>query len=166
MSSRRDGADLYFPSLLDRLREDDGRVADWPQFKTLVLRDLAALLNARCPLDDLDEEDATGQAVRGSVVNFGLPDTTGRTLTPPQVQRLAKAIERAIRRYEPRIALDRRNAVRIVPSKEKRDEGKLRIEIRGELKSEPAPEWLCIATELNIETGDCTVTESKGSPDE
>ena len=79
MSSRRDGADLYFPSLLDRLREDDGRVADWPQFKTLVLRDLAALLNARCPLDDLDEEDATGQAVRGSVVlRRTRPPTTSR----------------------------------------------------------------------------------------
>jgi type VI secretion system protein ImpF len=166
VSSRRDGADLYFPSLLDRLREDDGRVADWPQFKSLVLRDLAALLNARCPLEDLDEDEPTGQAVRGSVVNFGLPDTTGRTLTPQQVQRLAKSIERAIRRYEPRLALDRRNAVRIVASKDKHDDGKLRLEIRGELKSEPAPEWLCIATELNIETGDCVVTETKGAPDE
>ncbi|MFG0273481.1 MAG: type VI secretion system baseplate subunit TssE [Phycisphaerales bacterium] len=166
MSSRRDGADLYFPSLLDRLREDDGRTADWPQFKALVLRDLAALLNARCPLDDLDEDDSTLESVRTSVVNFGLPDTTGRTLTPQQVQRFAKAIERAIRRYEPRLELDRRNAVRIVPSTEKRDEGTLKLEIRGELKSEPAPEWLCIATELNIETGDCIVTEAKGAPDE
>jgi len=105
-------------------------------------------------------------AVRGSVVNFGLPDTTGRTLTPPQLRELARSIERAIRRYEPRIELDRRNAVRIAPSTEKRDEGKLRLEIRGELKSEPAPEWLCIATEIDIETGDCRVTETEGDPDE
>jgi len=170
VSPRRDGADLYFPSLLDRLREGDGRAADWPQFKSLVLRDLAYLLNAHCPLDRLGETpDADADdtpAVRGSVVNFGLPDTTGRTLTPPQLRELARSIERAIRRYEPRIELDRRNAVRIAPSTEKRDEGKLRLEIRGELKSEPAPEWLCIATEIDIETGDCRVTETEGDPDE
>lgn len=167
MSPRRDGSDLFFPSLLDRLRDDDNRVADWPQFKALVLRDLAHLLNARCPLEDLDPAADEGPAgVRASVVNFGLPDTTGRTLTPAQVQQLAVAIERAIRRYEPRLALTKRNAVRIVPSREKGDEGKLRLEIRGELKSEPVPEWLCIATEINIETGACSVAEVKGATDE
>jgi len=63
---------------------------------------------------------------------------------------------------------DRRAAGSIIgaPSTEKRDEGKLRLEIRGELKSEPAPEWLCIATEIDIETGDCRVTETEGDPDE
>lgn len=167
MSPRRDGADLYFPSLLDRLREDERRVADWPQFKSLVLRDLGRLLNARGPLTGLGDAEEQGlPSVSRSVVNFGLPDTTGRTLTPEQVAELARAVEQAVRRYEPRLELDRRNPVRVVQSKEPGDQGKLRLEIRGELKSEPVPEWLCIATEINVETGACDVAETAGDPDE
>jgi len=166
--SRRDGSELFFPSLIDRLREDDGRAADWSRFKSLVLRDLGRLLNARAPMDDLDGEDEFEglELVRESVLNFGLPDTTGRTLTPLQVQGYARAIERAVRRFEPRLELDRRSPVRVVPATDDNDDGTLRIEIRGELKTEPAPEWLCIATEINIETGDCLVSESAGAPDE
>jgi predicted component of type VI protein secretion system len=96
-------------------------------------------------------------------VNFGLPDTTGRTLTPAHIEQLVKAVEDAIRKYEPRIRLDRSRPVRAT---ERGEHGRLCLEIRGELKSEPAPEWLCIETQIDVETGDCDVVETSGDPDE
>jgi type VI secretion system protein ImpF len=159
MARRRDEKDiLYFPSLLDRLREKDTLTVDWSRLRELVLRDLTALLNARSYFG-ADDESAEGfEAVQASVVNYGLPDMTGRSLSPAQLRDFTRSVESAIRRYEPRLRLDRQEPVKIVRSDFDEQGGRVSMQIRAELNSEPFPEWLCITTQIDVETGRCAVT--------
>ncbi|MBB4315285.1 type VI secretion system baseplate subunit TssE [Roseospira marina] len=98
------------PSLLDRLRDDDAVDAltgpnasvtrQVEALRRAVRRDLELLLNTRVrcisPPADLDE-------VRQSVVDYGIPDFTGEDMAAPEHRDgLRRAIEAAIRRFEPR----------------------------------------------------------------
>lgn len=97
------------PSVLDRVHDGDddgmdGRGASVSRhleaLRRAVRRDLEVLLNTRhrclSPPADLDE-------LRQSVVNYGIPDFTGEDMAAPEHREaLRKAVEEAIRRYEPR----------------------------------------------------------------
>jgi len=144
----------YFPSLIDRLRDrPDENLADWDELRDIVMRDLSFLLNARNHpyLDEPEEVEAHPSAAR-SVLNFGVPDTCGRSMSPEELARFVKSVETAVRRFEPRLKLDSREPVRVVNAADAHS-GCVRLQIRGELKSEPIPEWLCIQTDLDFESG-------------
>ena len=98
-------------SLVDRLIDLDPEtqkevpVSSWEQereFKRLLCRDLSALLNTRraeCDFDPAFEE------CTNSLLSFGINDFTSYNLKNAiEQEQVRRAIERAIRQFEPRLA--------------------------------------------------------------
>lgn len=100
----------FAPSLLDRLLDDaplsPGETAapqvSLEQLKDAVVRDLEALLNARCGLQR-DALAAHPQAQR-SILSFGMLDFSSMSLAnTDERDEICRAIERAVHAHEPRL---------------------------------------------------------------
>ena len=153
------------PSLLDRLTDDrpdkhvesrQERVLNLNQLRQCVLRDLAWLLNTG-PLSQVQALEAFPEVER-SVLNYGSPDLAGATLSGTNVEAVERAVRRAIINFEPRIL---ENTVRVRAVK---DTGLMNINalvfvIEGDLWAQPIPVSLYLRTEIDLETGQVTVTE-------
>ena len=147
-----------FPSLLDRLTDDqagtktesrDQRVFSIHKLRAAVLRDLAWLMNtchlaAHQDLSDCPE-------VAKSVINYGIPDLTGKTVQ--------QALRQAILDFEPRILADTLE-VRGDKDPDSPLSNSLQFEIEGELWSRPFPERLYLRSELDLETGTVNIHEA------
>ena len=152
------------PSLLDRLRDDHpeerrvdkvgNRVLTLSQLRRSVQRDIAWLLNA-CNL----EREVKGFAeVERSVINFGIPDLAGFTVSSLDVDELEKTIQRALEDFEPRLI---KNSIRLRAQldQDKMSHNTLILNIECDLWAYPAPVELLLRTELDFESGDVSVTE-------
>lgn len=149
------------PSVLDRLLDfepDVSREAPKSRSKSVrdlklsVRRDLEWLLNTRTVHVEIDERL---QEIKKSVLTYGLPDITGLSAKNQNEQkRLAKAIENAIRLFEPRF-LDVR--VTLEPVSDVDRSLKFRIEAR--LDIEPTPEPVAFDTVLQLGSGGFEVRE-------
>lgn len=155
-----------FPSLLDRLTDDhpdrkiesrDRRVFSVQKLREAVIRDLAWLLNT-CHLastEDLHDHPM----VENSVVNYGIPDLTGKTVSGLDVVDVQRALRQAILNFEPRI-LAKTLDVRGTKTEDGSTNNALTFEIEGELWAQPIPERLFLKTELDLETGSVTISEA------
>ena len=153
------------PSLLDRLTDDEpsrqvesagARSMSMHELKASVLRDLGWLLNTtnfEC-VQDLERLPLVAE----SVINYGIPELTGVTLTSIDVPTLERQVREAIARFEPRI-LPESVRVRAVMTPGLEDRNALMFEIAGELWAEPVPERLFLMTQVDLETGDFLVKE-------
>jgi len=147
------------PFLLDRLVDDqpetrhesrERRVMSTKQFRKSVLRDLAFLLNAKCSLRGEDCVDFP--AVAKTVVNYGIPDIAGSTISGISPTDVERSVRNAILQFEPRIipgTLD----VRVLSETDSANINAISLEIRGDLWSLPLPESLYVKTEVDLETG-------------
>ncbi len=152
------------PCLLDRLTDDDpfakhesreARVMSMRQYRQAVLRDLLWLLNTashRSRYDDLDDFPQ----VQKSVLNYGIPDFTGGTSATVDPFEMERIVLRAIQDFEPRI-LPQSMSIRAKVDPDVMGPTCLTFEIEGDLWSQPFPEALYIQTEMDLETGQCTV---------
>lgn len=159
--SRLDNEIRVTPSVLDRLLDYEPREsAEAPKSRSTSLRDLKLsvrrdlewLLNTRTYIlsDDDDLEEA-----RRSVACYGLPDFTGMMVKSPSEQkRLAKAVEAALKTFEPRF-LDLKVTLEPIDNLDR--QMKFRIEAR--LDVEPSPEPVAFDTVLQIGSGEFAVTE-------
>lgn len=155
-----------FPSLLDRLTDDqsdkkieprDQRVFSIHKLREAVLRDLGWLMNT-CHF--ASTEDLSGHPlVAASVLNYGIPDLTGKTVSGLEVLDVQRAIRQAILDFEPRILADTL-VVRADRNHDSPMANSLTFEIEGELWSRPFPERLYLRTELDLETGTVNITEA------
>src|SRR4051794_17959563 len=102
--------DRLQPFLLDRLTDDQSdqtkesrekHVFSPRQLRSALLRDLGWLLNSPGPV----ETDGIGEFpnVATSVLNYGIPDLSGQTLSGVSGMTLERAIMRAIQTFEPRL---------------------------------------------------------------
>ena len=148
------------PSLLDRLSDDepykkvesrDKRVLSFQKLKRSVVRDIEWLLNAGCLEPTLDLTPYP--EIRQSVLNFGVPDLTGSTISNVDATSLERMLRQRILDFEPRIL--RRSLVVRVTNKD--EHNTVIIEIEGELWSQPMPERLYLKTILDLELGDFQV---------
>jgi len=104
-----------------------------PVLRREVSLDLDALLNAIALESTLDMTDAP--YVRKSIINFGIPDISHRTIDEVGVNDLTEEIKLAIINFEPRLAAD---SVRVT-----RDtsidpvELKIRFIVRADLTCDP-----------------------------
>lgn len=152
------------PSLLDRLSPRSDRDTDGSsgmsveQLRESVRRELSALLSA-ASLEIVDEQVEQHEEVRRSTLNFGMPALSGRTASSVNLGQLERQITRVIRIYEPRIA-GQSLRVRSVGEASK-NHNLLAFEIEGELWSQPLPQKLLLRTELDLESGQVTVEESR-----
>jgi type VI secretion system protein ImpF len=147
------------PSLLDRLTDDEParrqeslqeRVLTMRQLRRSVLRDLAWLLNTG-NLTAVNDLSRHAFAAR-SVVNYGVPDLTGRLVAGMTPKSLEGLIRQAIIDFEPRI-LPHTVRVRTVVTPEQMDRNAVSFEIEGDLWGQPVPVRLLVQTEIDIETG-------------
>ncbi|MEX2219532.1 MAG: type VI secretion system baseplate subunit TssE [Phycisphaerales bacterium] len=157
------------PCLLDRLTDEqpgdrqesrDRRVVNIRQMRHAVLRDLIWLLNSSAHLDP--EDAAEFPEVARSVLNFGIPDLCGMTASHVDPGDVSRLVQDAVRRFEPRI-LPR--TLRVAASTERAHGGPTAIsfEIRGDLWAQPTPEPLFLRTEVDLDTGHCSLREGGGA---
>jgi len=157
------------PSLLDRLtdyepdRKQESREArslSEAQLREALRRDLTWLLNTThlSALQDLGKYPE----VERSVVNYGIPDLAGQTLTGVNEGELERVIRAAVLRFEPRLLSDSLKLRAIV---EQKSEGQNRLvfDIEGEMWAEPVPRALFLRTEFDLEDGSARVEEVRNS---
>ncbi len=152
------------PCLLDRLTDDDPsntqesrsqRVISISRYKRGVIRDLQWLLNAsahlpgegngRWTLENFPEAER-------SVINFGTRQLSG--MFAPNMHELERHLIESLELYEPRII------PRTVSVHASMERNVIDIEIRGELWANPIPEQLYLKTNIDLETGICTLGDS------
>lgn len=152
------------PSLLDRLTDDapgdqqesrERRVLSMRSLRQGVLRDLAWLLNTT-NLGSMQDLSAWPHAAR-SVINYGLPDLTGKTASGLEVADLERRLREAIAEFEPRI-LPHSVSVRAVGGGGD-SHNTLVFEVSGELWAQPVPERMFLRTELDLEVGEVRVSD-------
>lgn len=147
------------PSLLERLTDHQPERAREPaevdrvddaQLRQLVRRDLAWLLNTTHLATDLDLSEFP--EVASSVLNFGVPDLTGRTLSSLKADSLEREIRRSLMRYESRLV---RDTIAVQVSSAPNGSGKptLFIEIAAVLRTEPLPVKMRVSAEVDVESG-------------
>lgn len=152
------------PSLLDRLTDDhperqsesrDRRVLSPAQLRDSVRRDLAWLLNttrltALQPLDDYP-------FVEHSVVNFGIEDLAGKTISTVDTVRLERMIQAAIWDFEPRLI---KETVRVRADERLALHNTLAFVIEAQLWAQPIPLQLFLRTEVDLENGHVKLRET------
>lgn len=161
--------DRLQPALLDRLTDDEPgsrvesrekRVLSMARLRECVLRDLRWLLNT-APLSQGDDLSDLPQ-VRESVLDFGLLDLAGRTLSGVDPAALERTVLEAIQRFEPRI-LPQTLRVRAVMPEDPEHRNALAFEIEGDLWGQPLPTSLYLKSEIDLEDGSMSVAERSGS---
>lgn len=160
--------DRLQPCLLDRLTDDEPdktqesrarKVFSMRQIREAVLRDLSWLLNT--PARSATEDFSMFPEVEKSVLNYGVTDLAGLTSSGLNLTQLEAMVTRAIERFEPRV-LANTVKVRAVANESQMNRNTLAFEITGDLWAEPVPDHLYLKTELDLETGQCTLRERVG----
>ena len=153
------------PSLLDRLTDHEpgnrhepasARGLDEARVRELVRRDLTWLFNAT-RLESSVAFDRFPE-VRRSVLNFGIVDLTGKTLSSIESEALEREILGTLRCFEPRLDHDTLK-VRVGSGQSRAGGQALIIEIVGALWAEPVPIALHLRTEVDLESGRVSVDE-------
>lgn len=168
--------DRLQPSLLDRLIDSapgerseaaDARVLSRTQLRAAVLRDLSWLFNAtRAEPDEASEQTdeialwAANEEARRSVLNFGMPAFAGTTLSSMDAPAIERAVETAIRQFEPRIDPATLN-VSVHLGNADTSLNVVQITIRGLLWSQPVPLELLLSADVDFETGHTRVRETR-----
>lgn len=157
------------PCLLDRLTDDephtqvesrDKRIMSPAQVRKSVLRDLSWLFNCGTRLDEQDA--AEFPSVASSVLNFGIPDLCGFTATSVSTAQMERMLTEVIQRFEPRI-YRRGLQVRAVVDHSAFSHNAIVFEIHGQVWAQPLPERLDVKTEVDLETGQVSISEGGAS---
>jgi len=154
------------PSLLDRLTDNapdsksesrDVRVLSMRRLRNAVLRDLGSLLNTG-HLETTEDLEAYPH-VRDSVLNYGMPDISGLTVSGADTTALERSVTEAVRKFEPRI-LPETLSVSVARDVTAMGRNSMVFTIEGQLWAEPTPTLLYLKTEVDLETGDVAVTDA------
>ena len=156
--------DRLYPSLLDRLVDDDpgratepreNRSATLQRLRENVLRDLNWLFNATQSSLDIEGDALLG----GSVINYGMPPLAGRPASHYDLAELARVLREVILRFEPRIIAHTLKVSADAMSVDSHNVLGFRIE--GQLWSQPIPLEIYMRTEIDLESGLTQVVEQK-----
>ena len=156
------------PSLLDRLTDNNPTVKtesaeksamNMRALRQAVMRDLAWLLNTG-NLGSVQNLDNFNE-VRESVLNFGMPDLAGLTVTSMDMRTLERMLKETIVCFEPRIDATTLS-VGLNVKNDKMSRHALTLDIEGDLWAHPSPMRLYLKTELDLETGDVAVRDASG----
>lgn len=156
------------PSLLDRLIDNepqktqesrDQRVFSLSRLREAVLRDLAWLLNTTNLAAGQDLSAYT--EVPNSVLNYGIPDLSGMTVSGMDVGVLERTLRQAIADFEPRI-LRHTLSVRLEINESQMSRNAMTFLIEGELWAQPVPLRLYLKSEIDLDIGDVKVSGQAG----
>jgi type VI secretion system protein ImpF len=156
------------PSLLDRLTDHEPgksqeareqRVFSLSRLREAVLRDLTWLLNTT-HLQAGEDLEPYPEVAR-SVLNYGIPDLSGISVSGTDVPGLERALRQAISEFEPRILRDSLR-VRLEINEAQMSRNAMTFLIEGELWAEPVPLRLYLKSEIDLDTGEATVSGYAG----
>lgn len=122
-----------------------------------VKRDLTWLFNCNNLCEDALLEEKYPE-IQSSVINYGLPDLTGKTASSVDVYELQEIIRETILRFEPRIISKTLDVV-LHEDKESMDHNSLVFEISGEIWTDPIPVHLHLKTQMDLESGTVEVKD-------
>ncbi|MEM6489309.1 MAG: type VI secretion system baseplate subunit TssE [Pseudomonadota bacterium] len=158
------------PSLLDRLTDDnpggppesrESRMISEDRMREIVRRDLTWLLNtvnhASQPDDQYDLSDYPN--AEHSVINYGVTDVTGKTSGAKRTAEMRKAIEVAVKRFEPRIIPS--SLVVDVRKSHGSDGVIVDYQVDGTLWLHPTPKKVLLYTCMDFTTGEVSVEDAK-----
>ncbi|HMT09129.1 MAG TPA: type VI secretion system baseplate subunit TssE [Pyrinomonadaceae bacterium] len=129
---------------------ESSRSVSLRELKLAVRRDLEWLLNTRCHADDEIDENSE---LRRSVAFYGLPDILGMSpKNPAEQKRLTKALEAAIKQFEPRFL----NPIVTLEPVDPVDR-QLKFRIEASLDIDPTPETVVFDTVLQSASGEFSV---------
>lgn len=123
-----------------------------------VKRDLTWLFNSQnmCMDEELEENYSN---IESSVLNYGMPDLTGKTASSVNIFHLEKALKQMILRFEPRIIPKTLN-VTLNEDTTMMDHNALVFEIQGDIWTDPVPIHMHLLTQLDLENGQVDVKEA------
>ncbi|MFQ5587548.1 MAG: type VI secretion system baseplate subunit TssE [Nitrospiria bacterium] len=154
------------PALLDRLTDDapdqkrespEKRVMPMRRLREIVLRDLTWLLNSGNLSGVHDFSDYP--FVAESVLNYGMPDLAGFTVSSLDRVAIERYIIKVIRGFEPRI-LQKSLKVHVISAEDQMNHNAITLEIRGDLWAQPLPMHLYLRTEIDLEGGTVKIVET------
>lgn len=155
------------PALLDRLVDDapdnpnevrEARLINTRKLRSAVLRDLAWLLNATRPTEEIDP--ARYPHAHSSVVNYGMPALSGNTASTLDAGELESRIRDAILNYEPRIMSASLKVDALVSEMALDHHNQIQVEIRGKLWAQPVPLEIMLRTAMDLETSQVTIQDT------
>ena len=135
-------------------------VSSLKEIRDCVKRDLDWLLNASQYSPQADLEDYPDVAC--SVLNYGMPDLTGKTVTGFDPRYMERLLKQVILNFEPRI-IRHTLTVRVIADKTLFDHNALVFEIEGDLWAEPQPLHLLLRTEFELEDGNVSVYDYRSA---
>lgn len=135
----------------------NGSTASLDKVKDCVKRDLTWLLNSQnmC-MDKYLEKNYPN--VANSVINFGMPDITGRTVSSLDAGELERYIKNAIIYFEPRL-IAHTVKIKLLTEKSMLDHNALVFQIDALLWVDPEPLHLQLQTQVDLENGYVDVKE-------
>lgn len=157
--------DVVLPCLLDRLtnrypraKKDSERFRyiTLSQYRDNVLRDLCWLLNSASHLA-INEIDEDLVYARNSVLTYGISSLTGLEANTANAERIQNEIKNAILMFEPRIMPDTLEVIMIGKQSSSNSDSVIVYEIEGELWSLPFKENIYLKTEIDFQTGTCSI---------
>lgn len=122
--------------------------------QTCVKRDLEWLLNTNqyAPHEELNDFPETAR----SVLNYGIPDFAGKTVSGLDLVQLERSLLQAIIDFEPRI-IQKTLTVRVIADQNKKEHNIFVFEIEGEIWAKPLPLHLHLRTEFELESSQVTI---------
>ena len=159
--------DRLQPSLLDRLIDEEPekrsepperRVLTLSRLREFTLRDLNWLFNAT-QMSSSEELEAY-PLVASSTINYGLPGFSGMTVSGMDIRAMENALRQAILDFEPRLLADSVRVRARMTSAEKQAHNQLSFDIECRLWAQPAPIALLLHSDIDLESGQTTVTEA------
>lgn len=119
--------------------------------KALLAEDVVSLLNCT-NLESSDPELLDGlEHVRKSILNYGLPDLSNRTIDENRVGEIGRELEETLLRYEPRLIA---RTMSVVRDKTVTDQLKVRFIVRSDMRADPMPTSIEFITEVELDTGE------------
>lgn len=162
--------DRLVPSLLDRLTDNDpqgkleareNRLLSIPQLRASVLRDIGWLFNAT-RLDVDGNLDAYPE-IKRSVLNYGLPAMSGLCLSGTDLRELERQLRQAVLNFEPRLIADSLTIKAETNAKGLNHHNLVSFKISAQLWAQPAPVELTLQTDIDLENGQCRISEARAS---
>lgn len=123
--------------------------------KALLAEDVSALFNT------IDFESAAPELVEGlpfvraSILNFGLPDLSNKTIDEKdRIDAIRLELETALKRFEPRL-LSR--TMRVERDTENEDDLTIRFVVRSDMRADPVPTSVEFVTEVELDSGEIKI---------
>lgn len=124
--------------------------------KSCVKRDLEWLFNTIQYVPN--QELGNLPEIARSVINFGIPDFSGKTVSGLDLVQIEQLLLQAIIDFEPRI-IRKTLTVKVIVDQKKNEHNVFVFEIEGGICAKPMPLRLHLRTELELESSQVTIYE-------